>query len=93
MSSAGLIVAQVFAQQASDHMTCLQVRASYDAKPHRKTMMQTWGATVHPSPSDLTAYGEPSTMHSEDADCAFRTSSSSLPPLLYAGKIAISWLC
>ncbi|NNC75594.1 MAG: TrpB-like pyridoxal phosphate-dependent enzyme, partial [Acidimicrobiia bacterium] len=34
-----------------------QVRASYDAKPYRKTMMETWGATVHPSPSDLTAAG------------------------------------
>ena len=37
----------------------MQVRASYDAKPFRKTMMQTWGATVHPSPSDVTAFGEP----------------------------------
>src|ERR1700749_4202396 len=27
------------------------VRASYDQKPHRRTMMQTWGATVHPAPS------------------------------------------
>src|SRR6195256_4406976 len=27
------------------------VRASYDQKPYRRTMMQTWGATVHPSPS------------------------------------------
>ena len=34
-----------------------QVRASYDAKPHRKTMMEVWGATVHPSPSDLTEAG------------------------------------
>ncbi|KAK9841435.1 hypothetical protein WJX74_005762 [Apatococcus lobatus] len=34
-----------------------QVRASYDAKPFRKTMMQTWGATVHPSPSEVTAFG------------------------------------
>src|SRR5678815_3738036 len=24
-----------------------QVRASYDAKPYRKIMMETWGATVH----------------------------------------------
>jgi tryptophan synthase beta chain len=33
------------------------VRASYDQKPYRRTMMQTWGATVHPSPSDLTNAG------------------------------------
>ncbi|MGH8874125.1 MAG: TrpB-like pyridoxal phosphate-dependent enzyme, partial [Acidimicrobiia bacterium] len=34
-----------------------QVRASYDQKPYRKAMMETWGATVHPSPSELTAAG------------------------------------
>eukprot|EP00262_Sarcandra_glabra_P007987 TRINITY_DN21158_c0_g1_i1.p1 TRINITY_DN21158_c0_g1~~TRINITY_DN21158_c0_g1_i1.p1 ORF type:complete len:507 (+),score=73.53 TRINITY_DN21158_c0_g1_i1:263-1783(+) len=34
-----------------------QVRASYDQKPYRKLMMQTWGAKVHPSPSDLTEAG------------------------------------
>jgi tryptophan synthase beta chain len=34
-----------------------QVRASYDAKPYRKSMMETWGATVHPSPSILTGAG------------------------------------
>jgi tryptophan synthase beta chain len=34
-----------------------QVRASYDQKPYRRTMMQVWGATVHPSPSDLTEAG------------------------------------
>ena len=34
-----------------------QVRASYDQKPYRRTMMQLWGATVHPSPSDLTESG------------------------------------
>jgi len=33
------------------------VRVSYDQKPYRRTMMQTWGATVHPSPSDLTSTG------------------------------------
>ena len=35
-----------------------QVRASYDAKPARKTMMEVWGATVHPSPSTVTAAGK-----------------------------------
>jgi tryptophan synthase beta chain len=34
-----------------------QVRASYDSKPYRKSMMETYGATVHPSPSDLTEAG------------------------------------
>ena len=28
------------------------VRASYDQKPYRKMLMETYGATVHPSPSD-----------------------------------------
>ncbi len=34
-----------------------QVRASYDQKPYRKIMMETFGASVHPSPSDLTESG------------------------------------
>lgn len=34
-----------------------QVRASYDQKPYRRAMMETFGATVHPSPSDVTEYG------------------------------------
>jgi tryptophan synthase beta chain len=34
-----------------------QVRASYDQKPYRRTMMEVFGATVHPSPSELTAAG------------------------------------
>ncbi len=34
-----------------------QVRASFDQKPYRRVMMETWGATVHPSPSDLTEAG------------------------------------
>ncbi|KAL5974470.1 Tryptophan synthase beta chain 2 [Asimina triloba] len=34
-----------------------QVRASYDQKPYRKLMMQTWGAKVHPSPSRITEAG------------------------------------
>jgi tryptophan synthase beta chain len=33
------------------------VRASYDGKPYRKIMMNTWGGTVHPSPSTLTDAG------------------------------------
>jgi tryptophan synthase beta chain len=34
-----------------------QVRASYDQKPYRKMMIETFGGTVHPSPSDLTEAG------------------------------------
>lgn len=34
-----------------------QVAASYKAKPHRRTMMQIWGASVHSSPSEVTEYG------------------------------------
>ena len=33
------------------------VRVSYDQKPYRRMLMHTWGATVHPSPSDQTDYG------------------------------------
>ncbi|HKN96177.1 MAG TPA: TrpB-like pyridoxal phosphate-dependent enzyme [Pseudonocardiaceae bacterium] len=35
-----------------------QVRASYDQKPYRRLMMETYGATVHPSPSELTEAGK-----------------------------------
>jgi tryptophan synthase beta chain len=34
-----------------------QVRASYDQKPYRRLLMEAYGATVHPSPSDLTVSG------------------------------------
>lgn len=34
-----------------------QVRASFDQKPYRASMMRTFGATVHASPSPLTAAG------------------------------------
>ena len=34
-----------------------QVRASYDQKPYRKAMIETFGATIHPSPSVLTEAG------------------------------------
>ena len=33
------------------------VRASYDQKPYRRMMMETWGATVHASPSRTTKSG------------------------------------
>ncbi len=34
-----------------------QVAASFEQKPYRKSMMETWGATVHSSPSPLTESG------------------------------------
>jgi len=34
------------------------VRASYDQKPYRKSMMQVWGAECIPSPSNLTESGK-----------------------------------
>ena len=34
-----------------------QVRASYDQKPYRKSIIETYGATIYPSPSDRTQYG------------------------------------
>jgi tryptophan synthase beta chain len=34
-----------------------QVRASYDQKPYRKIMIEAFGGTIHPSPSDLTQAG------------------------------------
>ncbi len=33
------------------------VGSSYDQKPYRRSMMETWGATVHRSPSQLTQSG------------------------------------
>ncbi len=44
-----------------------QVRASYDQKPYRKIMMETFGATVHPSPSDLTEAGRKILAESPDS--------------------------
>ncbi|PZS31817.1 MAG: TrpB-like pyridoxal phosphate-dependent enzyme [Pseudonocardiales bacterium] len=34
-----------------------QVRASYDQKPYRRMMIEVFGGTVHPSPSELTEAG------------------------------------
>lgn len=33
------------------------VRSSYQQKPYRRVLMETWGAKVQPSPSDMTAAG------------------------------------
>jgi tryptophan synthase beta chain len=35
-----------------------QVRSSYDQKPYRKIMIETFGGVIHPSPSELTEAGK-----------------------------------
>ncbi len=42
------------------------VRASFDQKPARKAMIETFGATIYPSPSDKTQYGR--SVLEEDSD-------------------------
>ena len=44
------------------------VKVSYDHKPYRRMLMHTWGATVHPSPSNQTEFGRK--MLAEDPHCA-----------------------
>ena len=44
------------------------VKVSYGQKPYRRMLMHTWGATVHPSPSDQTSYGRK--LLAEDPNCA-----------------------
>jgi len=44
-----------------------QVRVTYNHKPYRKMLMNTWGATVYPSPSEHTAYGKK--VLAEDPNC------------------------
>jgi tryptophan synthase beta chain len=43
------------------------VKVSYQQKPYRRMLMHTWGATVHPSPSDQTNYGRK--LMAEDPHC------------------------
>ncbi len=43
------------------------VKVSYQHKPYRRMLMHTWGATVHPSPSDQTEFGRK--MLHDDPDC------------------------
>src|SRR6478736_1104081 len=39
------------------------VGSSYDQKPYRRSMMETWGASVHRSPSDVTESGRSQAEH------------------------------
>lgn len=47
-------------------ITVYMVKVSYDQKPYRRIAMETWGATVHPSPSKVTDAGR--RILSEDPD-------------------------
>lgn len=47
--------------------TVYMVKVSHQQKPYRKMLMQTWGATVHASPSEMTEYGRK--VLKEDSDC------------------------
>jgi tryptophan synthase beta chain len=39
------------------------VGSSFDQKPYRRSMMETWGASVHRSPSEITAAGRSQASH------------------------------
>ena len=43
------------------------VKVSFQHKPYRRMLMHTWGATVHPSPSEQTEYGRK--LLAEDPHC------------------------
>ncbi|MDO8589124.1 MAG: TrpB-like pyridoxal phosphate-dependent enzyme [Armatimonadota bacterium] len=47
--------------------TVYMVKVSYYQKPYRKSLMQTFGATIYPSPSDQTQFGRK--MLEQDPDC------------------------
>jgi len=47
------LACQLFGLECNVYM----VKVSYQQKPYRRMLMHTWGATVHPSPSDQTNYG------------------------------------
>jgi tryptophan synthase beta chain len=55
---------QVFGLECNIYM----VKVSYHQKPYRRMMMETWGATVHASPSDQTEFGRK--IQHENPHCA-----------------------
>ena len=57
--SALALACQLFGLECVVYM----VGASYDQKPYRRSMMETWGATVHRSPSDTTDAGKRQAAH------------------------------
>ncbi|MBF0553391.1 MAG: TrpB-like pyridoxal phosphate-dependent enzyme [Nitrospirae bacterium] len=48
-------------------VTVYMVKVSYDQKPYRRISMETWGASVHPSPSNLTNSGR--AILEQDSEC------------------------
>jgi len=45
------------------HCEVFMVGSSYDQKPYRRSMIETWGASVHRSPSDRTEAGRANATH------------------------------
>jgi tryptophan synthase beta chain len=58
------LACQLFGLECNVYM----VKVSYQQKPYRRMLMHTWGGTVHPSPSDQTAFGRK--ILAEDPQCA-----------------------
>ena len=50
-------------QQFGLECEVFMVGSSYDQKPYRRSMMETWGASVHRSPSDVTEAGRSQASH------------------------------
>ncbi|SJZ93446.1 tryptophan synthase, beta chain [Trichlorobacter thiogenes] len=48
--------------------TVYMVKVSYFQKPYRKSMMQMWGATVYPSPSEMTEAGRAALAENPDSN-------------------------
>ena len=57
------LACQLFGLECNVYM----VKVSYEQKPYRRMLMHTWGATVHASPSDQTAFGRK--LLAEDPKC------------------------
>ena len=57
--SALALACQLFGMECEVFM----VGISYDQKPYRRAMIETWGATVHRSPTDRTAAGRSQAAH------------------------------
>ena len=45
------------ASQFDIQVEVFMVKVSYEQKPYRRSLIETWGATIHPSPSELTEAG------------------------------------
>jgi tryptophan synthase beta chain len=58
------LAARLFGLECNVYM----VKVSFYHKPYRRLLMETWGATVHASPSDQTNYGRK--LRQEDPDCS-----------------------